>query len=284
MNAASIGSLLAGTANKVTAEVATGIWRNSYDVDDPRAQVGRPFGDGSPAQSLAVIDAIAATARAWAKESKARGKAHGLTCNMIETLCTILRSCMNFKTGDIEASYNQIVKATTFARDTVNRHIKALREQGWLDWVRRSVKTDNGAAATTTNSYFFEISRLPLAAQIHLRQLLHKRGIVLASHPERKGSGGVPSLAQRMAERIAKGCKGVADRLRGQRRTDRLVDDAAFIRAEMALFGDLPTEQWAKLRHPHDAAAQRAYNIRLGIGPSSVLPSPDPVNDSPPEG
>ncbi|WP_278984650.1 helix-turn-helix domain-containing protein [Sphingobium yanoikuyae] len=282
MNAASIGSLLAGTAAKVTANISVGIWRNSYDVDDIRAKVGRPFGDGSAKQGFAVIDAIVETMKEYAKASKPAGKVHDLPCNMIETFYRIMRFT-TFKTGDCQASYKMIVDATGFCRDTINRHINALRKAGWLDWVRRTERTDNGNDRTTASQYFFEISRIPLAAQRRLRQLLAAKGITLHAHPERKGSGPVPNLAQRIAERIARGCKAVADKVSGDRRNQALMNEAAFVRSEMAHFGDVPIDQWAKLRHPGDAAAQDAYDARLGISPFFALPSLTLSIESPPE-
>ena len=264
MSAVSFGSLLASTAAGAAAEASAGVWRCSYDVDDARSNVARPFGDGSVAQSLATIDAIVATAKAWAKNFKQAGKTHPLTCNMIETLSCLLRMHTDFKTGACEATYEMIAKATGFARATIHRHLVALRDLKWINWVRRTKRTDEGRDVQTASQYFFEISHLPLEAQIHLRQLLKKKGVTLKEHADRQGSGPVPNRAQRLAERLAKGFKGAVDTMRGKR-TKALMDDAAFVRAEMEALGDLPTDKWAEVRHPSDAAAQEAYNARLGI-------------------
>lgn len=263
MSAVSFGSLLAGTAAQAAAEARVGVWRCSYDVEHTRANVARPFGDGSIAQSLATIDAIVATAKAWAKTFKEAGKTHPVTCNMLATLDALLRMS-DFKTGACEATYEMIAKATGFGRATIHRHIMALRDLKWIDWVRRTKRTDNGRDVQTASQYFFEISRLPLPAQIHLRQLLKKKGIVMKDCAERQGSGPVPKRSARLAERLAKGFKGAVDKMT-RKRTKSLLDDAAFVRAEMQAMGDIPADKWAEMRFPGDMAAQEAYKARLGI-------------------
>lgn len=264
MSAVSFGSLLGGIAAKATAQPA-GIWRSTFDVDDLRAQVGRRFGDGSIEQSLDVIEAINKTAMKWAKENRPEDRSWHFMLHAIHTLDAMLRKFMDFKKGTCEATYEMIVAATGFTRATVHRHITALRKMGWLDWVRRSVKAEDGSSRPTANGYFFEVSRLPRAAQIHLHQLLKKKGLKIEDHADRKGSGPTPNRVQRLAERLAKGYTGAVERLQAKSRRKGLEDEAAFIRAEMALMGDIPTEKWAEVRHPGDLAAQQAYSARLGI-------------------
>lgn len=266
MSAVSFGSLLAGTAAHAAAEARAGVWRCSYDIDHARASVARPFGDGSEGQSHATIDAIVKTARTWAKNFKEAGKAHAITSNMIATLEALLRVHTNFKTGACEATYEMIAKTTGFARATIHRHLVALRDLKWIDWVRRTKRNDDGRDVQTASQYFFEISRLPLPAQIHLRQLLKKKGIVMKDCADRQGSGPVPNRAQRLAERLAKGFRSAVDGIT-RKRNKSLMDDAAFVRTEMEAMGDVPTAKWAEIRHPGDIVAQEAYNARIGIVP-----------------
>lgn len=264
MGAVSFGSLLGGIAAKATAQ-PVGIWRSTFDVSDLRAQVGRRFGDGSIEQSLDVIEAINKTAMIWAKENRPEDRTWIFMLHAIRTLDVMLRKFMDFKEGTCEATYEMIAAATGFTRATIHRHITALRDMGWLDWVRRSVKAEDGSSRPTANGYFFEISRLPTAARIHLRQLLKKKGIEIEDHADRKGSGPTPNRVQRLAERLAKGYSGAVERLREKTRRNGLEAEAAFVRAEMELMGDIPTDRWAEIRHPGDLAAQQAYSARLGI-------------------
>jgi hypothetical protein len=53
-----------------------------------------------------------------------------------------------------------------------------------------------------------------------------------------------------LAERLAKGYSGAVERLREKTRRNNLEADAAFVRAEFELMGDIPTDQWAEIRHP----------------------------------
>ena len=251
--------------------------RNSFAVDDDRAKVGRPFGDGSRGQSLAVIDAILDAARKWVRAGKIGKNGERLTMNMVETLGQLLTTFMDFKTGACEATYEMIEKVTPFKRATIHRHITRLRELGLLNWARRVTLVD-GTWVQTSSNYFFEISAAPKEIQSEMRQQLKKRCIVLKEHHDRRGSGPVPNKAQRLVERVAKGLAKMGRVFRTRHERNRLEDDAAFVRAEMALFGDVPTGRWASIRHPGDIDAQEAYNTRLGI--RSICPSESQHNDS----
>jgi predicted translin family RNA/ssDNA-binding protein len=297
MTVRSFGSLLGATAQGAVSYRHTDqpVWRGSFDINDERAKVGRPFGDGSIGQSKAVIEAIVKTADRWADHFKEGGKAHALTQNVIKTLFRTLDKLMDYRTGKCEASYEMIMEATGFSRITVIRHMKILRDLKWIDWVRRTERTGNGPkdgpqVKQAANAYFFEISRLPLGAQIELRQKLKKRGIQIEEHPDRKGSGAVPNRVQRLAERAGQALSSVISRGQQKRERAEKMDEAAFIRGEMEFFGDIPTNRWAALHFPDDLAAQEAYNRRLGIdllasasicsAPESPIPEPNKKNGS----
>lgn len=239
------------------------VWRCSYDVNDELARIGRPLGDGSARQARIVISAVRDTAFAWMDKVRfvldEEKKPYRLHWGLVRTLTAVLKS-INFATGEIIATYDMIANAAGCCRLTAVRHLKILRRLKWIDWVRRSE-----AGGQAPNAYMFEISRLPFDAQVHLRQILKRQGVTLQSHPERKGSGPVPNRAQRLAERVAKGFAGAIERMTARTRRDALMDEAAFVRAEMAHFEGIPSAQWAAIRHPDDLAAQQAYNARLGI-------------------
>jgi hypothetical protein len=282
MNARPLGALLASSAaTAVYRHTEQPVWRGSIDVDDAKAKVGRPFGDGSLHQSLTVIDAIVETADLWANKIKEAGKQHRLSQNALKTMRVIMRKFMDFASGACEPSLDMIMTATGFSRITVIRHLKALRELRWFDWVRRTEKTGNSPkdgplVKQATNAYFFEISRLPFDAQVHLRQILKRRGVTLNAHRDRRGSGPVPNRVQRIAQKIAKGFRAATGI--GGRPAQHLVEEAEFARQETAMLGDIPTSQWASLRHPGDDQAQRVYNRRLGIHhvqSASIICSPE---------
>ncbi|WP_225206221.1 hypothetical protein [Novosphingobium huizhouense] len=264
--------LFGSTADAALAVERAGFWRCTWDITDQRAQVGRPFGDGSPKQGWRVIQAIIDTGTAWIDKVRVvyddddaeKKRPIKLRWELMRTLRAVL-GFVKFSTGEIVATYEMIARAAGCCRLTAIRHMALLRRLKWIDWARRSEPAGEGQKRTwAPNAYFFEISRLPLEAQIHLRQILKRQGIELQSHPERRGSGPVPNRAQRLLQWVAKSFDRAADSLRG-REQGRAVEDAAFVRREMERMGDLPTDQWAQACHPGDLAAQEAYNRRMGI-------------------
>jgi hypothetical protein len=117
-----------------------------------------------------------------------------------------------------------------------------------------------------------------------MRQILKRRGVKLEAHPDRQGSGPVPNRAQRLAGRIAKSLSSTVGTIRSHaQRKAQLQQKPKFVRDEMALIRDIPTHQWAEIRHPGDLVAQEAYNARMGIlsfTPESLeMPLHSPQNE-----
>lgn len=287
--ARSSSDLFGSVADAALAVKQGGFWRCTYDITDQRAQVGRPFGDGSTKQGWRVVQAIIETGTAWIDkvrvvyedDDKEQQRPIKLRWELMRTLRAVL-GFMKFATGEIIATYEMIARAAGCCRLTAIRHMALLRRLKWIDWARRSEPAGEGKKRTwAPNAYFFEISRLPTEAQIHLRQILKRMGVTLASHPERRGSGPVPTRAQRILRWVTKSFDRSAANPRSADST-RAMDAAAFVRAEMQHFGDVPTDQWASLRHPNDLAAQEAYNRRMGIS-FDVCPSNKSAPDSHPE-
>jgi hypothetical protein len=289
MSAASIGKLLAGAVSVPSTEAQVRLWRRTYNVDDRRADVGRKLGDGTERQGKIVLATIVEAAKAWFdtenKEARAayvdaqRARADAqpgapapkkrrvLKWNLLNTLGAVL-NFVDFKTGDCIATYEMIAAAANICRDTVYKHLNILRDLGLIDWVRRCEPTGNKVGQkvkAAPNAYFFEITRLPSRVQMLIRQILSRRGVKLEAHPDRVGSGVVPNRAQRIACRVGKGLSQAKQLFTNRKHRDAQLAEAAFINAETALMGDIPTSQWATIRHPDDAVAQHAYNARLGI-------------------
>lgn len=289
MSAVSIGKLLAGTVSAPTAEVQIRLWRRTYNIDDRRADVGRKLGDGTARQGKIVLATIVEAAKTWFdtenKEARAAyadaqrvradsqvdaptpKKQRVLKWNLLNTLGAVL-NFTNFNTGACIATYEMIAAAANICRDTVYKHLNILRDLGLIDWVRRCEPTGNKVGQkvkAAPNSYFFEITRLPSRVQMLIRQILSRRGVKLEAHPDRLGSGAVPNRAQRIVARLGKGLSEARELFTGRKHRDAQIAEAAFVNAETALMGDIPTPQWASIRHPDDAAAQQVYNARLGI-------------------
>ena len=266
------------------------VWRNSYPVNDPRAQVARRFGDGSVYQGKIAARCIAEAAGEWAAMMRAKCqpqedcqycqarkdhkpcRQHGyawLHRGVINTLRLFLSQCPDWATGKIEVTLERIAEVAQCSRITVIRHLKALRKAGWIDWVRRIKRNgDSGPWVTTANAYFFEKSRLPKRARMHLAQKLKRAGLSLSGNPDRKGSGAVPSFRERMIAKLGRGAKKTSAE-KDRKAHKARVAEGNWMRAEWEFFGDTPTEQWAALRHPGDIEAQRDYARRLGIDTGS---------------
>jgi hypothetical protein len=286
--ALSIGKLMSGACDVQSSDEQVRLWRRTYDVNDPRADVARKLGDGSAREGKIVITTIIDAAKEWFdtenKEARAKSaaaqlansrtqgsstprKERVLRWNLLNTLQAVL-AFTDFKTGECVATYEMIAKRANICRDTVYRHLNQLRDMNLIDWVRRCEPTGNKEGQRTKaapNAYFFEISRLPSRVQMLIRKILNRRGVKLDSHPSRQGSGRVPNRAQRLASRFGKSLSHATAYIANQKRREAKLADAEFINAEMALMGDIPTSKWAVIRHPADPAAQRAYNTRLGI-------------------
>jgi hypothetical protein len=122
--------------------------RDSYDIEDPRAQVFRPIGDGTIAGAMGWIDALLQTAREFDRAHKKPGQRGGLGGPYAIIVLEALLGrrgviAIDFKTGRLDPALATLEKITGFARATIVRHLAKLREHGFLDWVRRSRKTGN---------------------------------------------------------------------------------------------------------------------------------------------
>ena len=257
-----------GKATKTTDQP---VWRGSFDVDDPRAKVARPFGDGTTDGAKTHIRTLVRVAKEWAEHSKAPGKPHRLSRNAIKLLEVMLWKCSDWTTGKCEVTLEMIMEATQFARPTVVRLLALLRSLGFLDWARRTIRIENAGASgpqvrQTANAYFFEVSRLPVEAYRRFKQLM--RGAKFSEHPERQGSGPVPSRAMRMLNKLG---KGLARRWNGAsvstQRQRRALSDA---------LAAAPASQHAAILYPDDPESQRLHNQMLGLSASSEVSPESP--------
>ncbi|WP_231639418.1 hypothetical protein [Sphingomonas profundi] len=153
--------------------------RHSFDVDDPRAQVFRPIGDGSKAGAMRWIDALIRTAKEFDVVHRKPGTRGPLTPYGIRVLEELLR-LPDFRTGRLDPAIAHLQKVTRFARATIVRALARLKAHGFLDWVRRSRTTGNDREAgpqraQTSNAYFFDIGRMALNVRRRFLDLLRRR-------------------------------------------------------------------------------------------------------------
>lgn len=169
-------------AGTVKAELLAGgrrtyqpVRRDSFDIEDKRAQVARPNKLG-----MIFVDAIMETFDKFAGEIKQKGRGHELNGSVRLVLRALLR-CWDFKTGICEPCYDTLQRMTKLARATVVRAVKLLDHYGFLSYIRRTEKTgippgEGPQVKQVSNAYWFDPSRLKAEAYARLQRLLKKRG------------------------------------------------------------------------------------------------------------
>ncbi|MBB6191216.1 hypothetical protein FHS51_001438 [Sphingobium wenxiniae] len=158
------------------------IRRNSYDVDDRRAQVFRPIGDGTLKGAMRWRDKYLQVAKEYDRQMKEKGKRHPIGANALRVLEALLwHKGIDFKTGRLDPAIATIQDVTGFARKTVIDALARLKDHGFLSWIRRTEKTGNEKGfgpqvKQATNAYYFDPSRLAKRALMRLQQLLRRKG------------------------------------------------------------------------------------------------------------
>ena len=172
--------------------------RDSYDVDDPRAQVFRKIEGG-----MTFVNAYLEVFEEWANTQKEYGKEDrfGLSCRKV--LAALLKKCTDFATGICEPCIDTIMRQTLLARATVIRARNILAKAGFLDWIRRTVRTDiapgeGPQVKQVSNAYFFDLTRLPKRALARLQQKLRRKKVSV--QPDREPRK--PFFAGRRAGRL----------------------------------------------------------------------------------
>lgn len=187
-----------------------GMWRKSYDVDDRRAQVSTIHWEVVPdnKNALRFFDHWERAIAQYSSMLRQPGKCSPIGGNHL-TVLRALRSFFDFKSGRCDPELNTIAKRChpSLSRRTVIRCLFDLREHCGLDWVRRTIKTNNAPGEgpqreQTSNSYFIDLAKMPIEI---LRTLRHKLGNRLREGAKRmmEGSGPVPRLADKAADLIA---------------------------------------------------------------------------------
>jgi hypothetical protein len=218
--------------------------RDSFDVEDKRAQVARPNRLG-----MIFVDAMMEVFDRFAGEIKKKGERHELNGSVRLVYRALLR-CWDFKTGICEPCYDTLQRMTKLARATVVRAVKLLDHYGFLSYIRRTEKTgippgDGPQVKQVSNAYWFDPSRLWADAYARLQRLLKKRGHKV----EENGT-----LYARF--------QGIA-----ARRKQAIRDEGAYKRA--CVHNAKTPEEKARAMYPGDLKSQAEYLAMLK-GASSV--------------
>ncbi|HEX8484661.1 hypothetical protein [Sphingomonas sp.] len=139
--------------------------RDSYDVDDDRAKVWRRVEDGTKSGGLAWADALLQTAEEFDVVHKKKGERGPLQANGVRVLGAIVRRALDFATGRSEPELLTIMKWTGLSKPAVVGALARLREHGFLDWVRRTIRVGKKGEPgpqrkQTSNAYSFGFGRM----------------------------------------------------------------------------------------------------------------------------
>ena len=167
--------------------------RHSYDVDDRRAKVFRPIGDGTTVGALSWIDAMLKTVTEWDDMERRKGGARPLGFAGIRVLETILGRrgavAIEFKTGRLDPAIDTIARVARLARTTVVRALARLKGMKILAWVRRTQAAESAGGygpqrEQISNAYYFTPEELPVRVLQRLRDLLARRRLRRSPAPQ----------------------------------------------------------------------------------------------------
>lgn len=154
--------------------------RDSYDVDDRRAKVFSRIADGSRAGGLGFIDDVVKLAEEYDLTHRKRGERGPLMASGVRVLKVMLEKFLDFRTGQLDPAVRGIATVTGYTYKTVHAALKRLSAHGFLDWVRRTQRTENTGGAgpqreQVSNAYHFTFAELPKAVLQRWRDLRERR-------------------------------------------------------------------------------------------------------------
>lgn len=196
----------------------------SYDVDDRRARISRPIGDGTTAGAMGWIDCLLKVVSEWDDTERQKGGARPLGIYGMRVLEALLgrrgKVRIDFRTGCIEPALDTIAAAAGVSRTTVVRALNTLKRIKVLDWVRRTQRTGKDGLfgpqrEQVSNSYAFTPETFPVRLLQRFRDLLARKRLARQNAP----SGAPPAPAEpscpemratlaRMGETIARRAEG----------------------------------------------------------------------------
>ncbi len=100
---------------------------------------------------------IVLAARRYEIGTKEKGKRQGALGHVAIEILDYLTNLMDYRTGRLEPALETMMKKLHRSKDAIVRALKALRQHGFIDWLRRYVPTDNDGwgvqVQQTSNAY-----------------------------------------------------------------------------------------------------------------------------------
>lgn len=103
------------------------------------------------------VSQIVLAARRYELANKKPGNRNGPLGGVAIELVELFANMVNFRTGQLDPSIETLMRHLRRSRDAIVRALKALRDHGFLDWLRRYVPTGNEGRGPqvqqTSNAY-----------------------------------------------------------------------------------------------------------------------------------
>lgn len=157
MTGLSIGQIVAGMKPAKEFRTFQPVWRNSSYEGHREQQVWRPIGigvgrgnkRGARRYAAAVIKAaesLERRSRATRRQSQP-GVRNGALGDVALGVLRALYDMVDYATGRLEPAVATIAERTGYCYSAVHKALGRLREQGFLQWIRRSRPTENKGEA-----------------------------------------------------------------------------------------------------------------------------------------
>lgn len=154
--------------------------RESYDVADHRAQVFTRIADGSRAGGLGWIDDLVQLAEEYDLQYRKPGERGPLMASGVRVLKILCTRFLRFMNGQLDPAVRTVALAAGMTYKAAHAALTRLKKHGFLDWVRRSRRTDNEHEAgpqreQVSNAYHFPLAGWPKAVLQRWRDLRERR-------------------------------------------------------------------------------------------------------------
>lgn len=178
MTALSFGDIAGAFANQKNPDRQRTPRRNSYDIEDRRSQVFKPIRDGWDwvGSIMQAFDELLHHQRT----SKYKGTDR-LQDGDRRILWSFLK-CIDFKTGQLDPSYQEIADRAGCHRATAVEACKRFGKWLGLKWVRRTVKAETVGQAgpqreQISNAFYFDLASAPSRVWATFKAAIKRRAV-----------------------------------------------------------------------------------------------------------
>lgn len=152
MSARSLGEVLGGRERAKHRRTFQPVRRNSYNVGERERLIWKPLDRGERRARLAA-------ARAFDREERKKGQPWGPLGPIGLELLDALYDLVDYRSGRLDPSINFLCAKIRRSKKAVIDAMRRLKENGFVDWIRRTEPIDNPGAGPqikqASNAYWF---------------------------------------------------------------------------------------------------------------------------------